>query len=49
MILWNGRHGANSAVVPSELALRVLSLAASVSDFPTLNRSVLAFDMLVRW
>jgi len=49
MTLWNGRHGAGSVVVPFEMVLRALSLAVSVSSLTTLNRNVMAFDVLVRW
>jgi hypothetical protein len=49
MILWNGRHGADSAVVPCEMVLRAVSLAVSVSGFTKVYRSDLAFDVLVRW
>jgi hypothetical protein len=48
MTLWNGRHGADSAVVPFEPVFRALSLEVSVSDFTTFSRSDLAFDVLVR-
>jgi hypothetical protein len=48
MILWNGRHGVDSAVVPFELVVSKLSFEVSVSYFPAFNRSVLAFDVPVR-
>jgi hypothetical protein len=48
MTLWNGSHGADSAVVPSELVFRAVSLEVSVSDFTTFTRSDLAIDVLVR-
>ena len=47
MILWNGRHGADSAVVPSGLIVSALSPEVSVGYFKTLNRNDLAFDVLV--
>jgi hypothetical protein len=49
MTLWNECHGADSAVVPSEVVFQALTLADSVSCFTRVNRSVLAFDVPVRW
>ena len=45
MTLWNGHHGADSAVVPSGLVFRALSPEVSVSDFTELYRSELAYNM----
>jgi hypothetical protein len=47
MTLWNGHHGVDSAVVPSELIVSPLSPELSVVYFKKLNLNDLAFDVLV--